>query len=312
MDLRHLKAFKAIVDLGGFRKAAEHLGYAQSTITSHIQLLEEELGSPLFDRLGRKTILTETGRRFMPYAVQFLQLYQKVKEVPGNEDFPTGTLTIAAPESLTVYRLPPIIHDYKQRYPQVEIVLKPSPNRESLNGLRTGDIDLVFLLDKEWTEPDLVINKLANEPMMVITSPAYHARELSAETLPDLVEETLLYYTEQGCSYRMLFERYLQENRVFPKTSVESWSVEAIKQCVMCGLGISLLPYIVVKSDIEEGKLVGVPWKERHSVATLMAYHKERWLSPALQAFVKMVKQHSVWNDNLVGVEGASLPFIAT
>ncbi|PTX60804.1 DNA-binding transcriptional LysR family regulator [Melghirimyces profundicolus] len=293
MELRHLKTFKAVVDAGGFRKAAEHLGYAQSTITSHIQLLEEELESPLFDRLGKKTILTETGRRFLPYAIQFLKLYEKAKEIREDDECPTGTLTIAAPESLTVYRLPPVIHEYKQRYPQVEMVLKPSPNREALSRLRTGETDLVFLLESEWKDPDLVIKKLVDEPMVLITPPDHRFREISTSTLPALVEETFL-YTEQGCSYRMLFEDYLQKNGIAPKTSVESWSVEAIKQCVMCGLGISLLPRIAVQSEIEEGKLAGIPWKEPHSVATVMAYHKDKWLSPALKAFLQMVNQHAI------------------
>ncbi|OYD06157.1 LysR family transcriptional regulator [Paludifilum halophilum] len=293
MEIRHLQTFKTIVDLGGFRKAADHLGYAQSTITGHIQLLEDELQAPLFDRLGKKTILTETGHRFLPYAIQFLNLYEKAKEIPGNDDDPTGTLTIAAPESLTVYRLPPVLHEYKQRYPQVEIILKPSPNREALNRLRTGENDLVFLLESEWKEPDLVIKKLIDEPMMLITPPAHPFQEVSAMTLPALVEETFL-YTERGCSYRMLFERYLQENGVSPRATMESWSVEAIKQCVMCGLGISLLPSIAVQSEIQEGKLAGVPWEEPYSVATIMAYHKEKWLSPALKAFLQMVKQHAM------------------
>ena len=72
MEIRHLQTFITIVELQGFTKAAEHLGYAQSTITSHIRILEDELGEVLFDRLGKKVILTHVGKKLVPYAKQML------------------------------------------------------------------------------------------------------------------------------------------------------------------------------------------------------------------------------------------------
>jgi len=124
MEMRHLQTFMTIVELYGFTKAAEYLGYAQSTITSHIQLLEEEIGSPLFDRLGKKIVLTSIGRELLPYAVEMLKIYKSVKNICINQNSIAGDLVIGAPESLTVYRMKQILSEYRKSFPQVNILLK--------------------------------------------------------------------------------------------------------------------------------------------------------------------------------------------
>lgn len=94
MEIRHLQTFMTIVELEGFTKAAEHLGYAQSTITSHIQILESELGEVLFDRLGKKIVLTNVGKDLVPYAKQMLQVYKDIKNITSDKNSVSGDLTI--------------------------------------------------------------------------------------------------------------------------------------------------------------------------------------------------------------------------
>lgn len=101
--------------------------------------------------------------------------------------------------------------------------------------------------------------------------------------------ETFL-YTEHGCSYRDFFEEYLRQRGVIADHTMEFWSVEAIKQCVMCGLGVSLLPLITTRTDIEEGKLQGTLVRDA-LFSTQMVYHKNKWLSPAMAAFTDIVRR---------------------
>ncbi|GAE29926.1 LysR family transcriptional regulator [Halalkalibacter hemicellulosilyticus] len=124
MELRHLITFRTIVDLGGFNKAAQKLGYAQSSITAHIKELETELGYPLFDRLGKKVTLTQTGRRFLPYALDIITLYTKSKEMIKESDEPSGELTIGVSESLMIYWFPIIIMNFMGQYPNVQLTVK--------------------------------------------------------------------------------------------------------------------------------------------------------------------------------------------
>ncbi len=297
LELRHLKTFKVIADVGGFTRAAEHLGYAQSTITSHIQALEEELGSPIFDRLGKKVVLTQTGKYLMPYAIEILNLHGNAKKISTVNDEISGSLIIGATESLTVYRLPEIIHEYKKQYPHVHISLKPAICNELRNNLRNGEIDIAFLLESERLDPDLYIEKLIDEPMVLVVQDNHLFTNYSFDLPETAINKTIL-YTEQGCSYRDHFDIFLRNQGISTETALEFGSVEAIKQCVISGLGVSLLPLITVQSEINERKLVAIPWNKKDgNIVTSMAYHKNKWISPALKMFIQIVRKHaSSWS----------------
>lgn len=94
MELRHLKTFRTVAEKGGFSRAGEELGYAQSTVTAHIHKLEEELGSPLFDRLGKRTVLTDAGKHLLPYAKEMVRLSREAAEIIGHSEAPAGPLRI--------------------------------------------------------------------------------------------------------------------------------------------------------------------------------------------------------------------------
>jgi DNA-binding transcriptional LysR family regulator len=291
LELRHLKTFKIVADMGGFTRAAEALGYAQSTITSHIQALERELGRPLFDRLGKTVVLTSAGERLYEYAAQILQLSQAAESAVTDDSQPAGRLTIGAPESLTVYRLPTIMREYKERYPDVQIVLMPSQCWEMSPKLRAGELDVAFLLAPPADEPDMHVETLLAEPMALIASPQHPLKYRSCVHPEDLINETLL-KTEKGCSYRHCFEHDMKS--VHPAHEIEFWNIEAIKHCVMAGLGIAYLPRVTVETELNEGKLIALPWyQDQPVVLTQMAYHKNKWLSPALWAFVDVVRRHA-------------------
>ncbi|KAB7708263.1 LysR family transcriptional regulator [Bacillus aerolatus] len=286
MEIRHLKTFKTIVEVGSFNRTAQQLNFAQSTITAHIKAIEEELGFPLFDRIGKKVFLTDIGKAFLPYATDMLNLFNQSKEYAVEASTISGSLVIGATESLTVYRLPSIISEYTRKYPNVDISLKTADGKLLRDYLRTGEIDIALLLEIEKKETsELNIMKLTNEQMVLI------------EPLPDQLEainKNTVLFTGQGCNYRILFEKYLFEKDIPIKAIYELGSIEAIKQCVINGLGISLLPLITVKTEIEQGKLKATPWETKNSsIATSLAHHKNKWISPAIRAAIDIIKCHT-------------------
>jgi len=155
--------------------------------------------------------------------------------------------------------------------------------------LKQGKIDVAFLLDNDRKENDLHVEKLVNEPMVFIFPKEHPAGQKALDDLTFTANETFL-YTEHGCSYRDFFEEYLRQRGVIADHTMEFWSVEAIKQCVMCGLGVSLLPLITTRTDIEEGKLQGTLVRDA-LFSTQMVYHKNKWLSPAMAAFTDIVRR---------------------
>ncbi|GMA50953.1 LysR family transcriptional regulator [Alicyclobacillus contaminans] len=293
MELKHLRTFVVAAELSGFTKAAEQLGYVQSSVTAQIQALEEELGVPLFDRLGKTVVLTENGRRLLPYAKQMLQWEGEAKALFQPDGPPSGTITIGAPESLAAYRLPQVVMEYRSLFPQVKVILKPGQCWELRTQVRSGQADLALLLEPEAEAPDLEIESLVREPMVLI-APLSHPLVKQARVEPVHLQHETLLHTEPGCSYRGLFDSYLQSHGIQPAATMEFWNIEAIKNCVMSGLGVALLPRIAVASELRAGRLAALRWDNQAvQVSTQLVYHRARWMSPAVREFLSLLRKHA-------------------
>lgn len=160
MESRHLFTFLVVVEAGSFTRAAQQLDYAQSSVTAQIQALEAEIGLPLFDRIGRRIVLTDAGRRLLPFAQEISKIHEMAKNALRPEADMAGSLKIGAPESLAAFRLPEVIRHYRQRYPQVQIVLKPGQCWELRDLVRSGELDVAFLLQPEVEDRDCTLKRL--------------------------------------------------------------------------------------------------------------------------------------------------------
>lgn len=300
MEIRQLQTFITVTDVKGFSRAADSLGYAQSSITAQIQGLEAEIGAPLFNRLGKKITLTEAGNRLLPYALRIVALHDSALARAKEGGIPSGKIVIGAPESLAAYRLPAVIDEYRSRYPHVKIILKPGLCRQLREEAKNGELDVAFLLQEEATFPELHTEVLVREPMVLIASPQHPLTKQAHVRPADLQGESIL-STEPGCRYRELFESYLNRCGTPVRADLEFWNIEAIKQCVMCGLGVAYLPYITVKSEIRQNRLVVLPWQDDIvPVATQLVYHQSKWLSSALQAFLRMLREKAqMWREEV-------------
>ncbi len=238
MDLQRLTTFLSVASTLNFTRSAEALDYAQSSVTAQIRDLEEELGVPLFERLGKRVVLSSAGRRFIPYAEQLLRLVEEAKLAIPDYQEPGGTLTVGAPESLCTYRLPPVLFRFRERYPKVQLTFRPDTDADLPHLLVEGKLDVGILLAKPLHTGNLVVQDLAHEPLAVVTYPSHPLAKLSVVHPRHVQGETLL-LTEAGCVYRELFQATLRESSVSGQI-LEFGSVEAIKQCVMAGMGIEL------------------------------------------------------------------------
>lgn len=278
MEHRQLITLRAIVDTGGFNKAADELGYAQSSITAHIKELENELGFPLFDRLGKSIALTQAGRRFLPYALEIIELYAKSKVAVNETNEPSGQLTIGATESIMIYWLPKMIMDFMEQYPKVELILKSVDYINLSAQLKKGDIDAAILVESPaWKPAELITYKLEDERLSLVQS----AKKLN------VIQAEKMLFTEQACSWRPIFEDYLKKEGKSSNSKVELSSIEAIKKCIQCGLGTSMLPHFTVKDQIESGDFIEIPANVPHdALAIYSAIHKDKWRSVNLDVFL--------------------------
>ncbi|MGO9572454.1 MAG: LysR family transcriptional regulator [Desulfomonilaceae bacterium] len=295
MEIRHLKTFLTVAKLLSFNKAAEHLHYAQSSISAQIQALEAELSVRLFDRLGRRILLTAAGERLIQYAERIVDLAKETGAEIGGDRDPQGSLTIRIPESLGIHRLPPVINEFSNRFRRVRLNFTTCAHEGLQKDLRKGVIDLAFLLTDSFHAADLEAEALGFESIVLVASPSHRLAKEKVVRTRDLKEDTLLLSTVD-CSYRRLFERLLEEEGVPLEATRIFHSVETLKRCVMEGTGITVLPEVSVSEEIKKHKLIRLPWEEGQlEVAVLMIWSKERWLSPTLKAFMEVIRSKGSW-----------------
>lgn len=291
MELRQLTTFRMVARTLSFSQTAVLLNYAQSTVSTQIQALENELGVTLFDRLGKRVVLTEAGRQLLDYADKMLNLAGEAQTAVSNHDVPRGALRVSAPETLCTYRLPPLLHRFRLKYPDVQLSFEPKPSQDLERALRDGTLDLIFVMDRLLQSAVLSIEALVAESLQLLTYASHPLLHLTQISYADLANHPLI-LTEETCGYRRLFEHRLSDAGVQLHKPMAFHSVEAIKQCVMAGLGLTLLPDIAVQRELADGELVVVPWGERpFQVTTQMIWHKEKWQSPAMKAFLNMTRE---------------------
>ncbi len=287
MDIKNFKTFKKIVETGSFSRAAEQLGYAQSTVTFHIQSIESHYGQPLFNRMGGTIELTDFGQSLVGQVDALLGAYEAVEGASAKDMEPQGSLKIGTPESLLLYRLYDIIEQYKTMYPQVEIVISIDMCSVLRNKVLNGELDMSFLLQPEYQYAQLNTKLLKKEDMCFVAPPDYEGDDF----LPQGSQMVL--YTEKECTYREVFQNYLQGQRFYPSNVLETGSVEVIKKYVQYGMGISYLPLYAVMEDARQGKLRTKTHQSPVEFYTQVIYHRSKWLSPAANAFLKMCEERA-------------------
>ncbi len=291
MELRQLNTFLKAAELKSFTKTALDLGYAQSSVTSQIQMLEQELKVKLFERLGHKIALTAEGEKLLPIAISIIKLSNDAKNIAVNSDIPSGRLIIGAVESLCVAKLPELLKEYRTRYPDVEITIKFGDKAEFLRSLKDSTLDIAFFLDQIINDGDFISTLEVPEPMVLLCSPdhAYASRE---SIHPEDLSGQPLILTEPGCGYRILFDTILSQFRVKPSSVIETGNVQTIKQLTISGIGIALLPKTSVEKELSQKHLVSLNWNgPDFPIFTQVLYHKNKWMSAALKAFIDLMHE---------------------
>lgn len=287
MELRLLVTFEKVAGVLSFTQAAAELKYAQSSVTSQIRALESSLGAELFDRLGSRIRLTEAGERLLPYARQMLELADEARAAVAGAQEPAGTLTVGTMESLTSYRLPPLLELFHHRYPKVRLSMRPTLGDETRQALRQGTYDLGFLMEAGTEHAGLESEVLAVEPLALVAAPGHELAGREVGTA-DLVRLPLL-ATEPGCAYRDLFERELSAHGSV--AFMEFGTIEATKRAAAAGLGISLLPEVTVAAELAEGSLLRLLWEPPFTLRTQLAWRSGKRLPAHARLFVEQARK---------------------
>lgn len=293
MEVRQLQIFRTLAEELNFTRTAEKVHTVQSNVTAQIKALEEELGVPLFDRLGRRVTLTDAGRRFQPFAEQALTAMEQGQRAIQVGAEPSGPLRISAPESVLTYRLPQVLRIYRRRFPHVELVFRPHTDATIAWELEAGKLDLVIDMRDSPRNPAHRTIRLQTERVFLFGDPSHPLTNARKVRPADLAGQTLL-LTEAGCGYRAKLESILAHHNIRPGHITEFSSVEAMKQCVCMGMGLALLPAMAVVRELRQHQFKALHWAGPSlDIDTYVLWHKDKWVSPAMAAFMELIKDRT-------------------
>ncbi|MDD3251152.1 MAG: LysR family transcriptional regulator [Lachnospiraceae bacterium] len=285
MELRNLETFVRVCENMSFSKAAEQLGYAQSTVTAQISQLEDELGTKLFDRIGKKFSLNEKGEELLRYANQLTALAQEAQQQLSDTQAVNGFLRIGTFESISTCFLPPVLADYVRRFPDVRISVSTGTGDAIREMLHQNQIDLMLVLDKKLYDPDWSCAWEKEESLVFLCAPQHPFAGCEHLALSEVLAERMI-LTERQCNYRRAFEQSCAVCELLPRAALEIGSIHTILDMTAQNLGICVLPYFAARKALETGMVAEFKIKDMEiRMKFQLIYRKSKWLSPAAKAF---------------------------
>jgi DNA-binding transcriptional LysR family regulator len=254
MDLRQLQILQAIAETGSFTACGRKLHVSQSAISRQILLLEDELGEPLFLRVGRQVRMTPAAEALVQLGQR---VFQDVKETVGKITDRTGdlrgTLRLCGGMTVCLYVFPPLLQHLRRVHPHLDMRLTVATARGSVAEIRAGRVD-AGLLTLPVEESDLVTVPALREDLLLLTMPKHplaHKRGVQAQ---DLAEHPFVLF-EPGSATRHVIDRFFASENIEPIVVMETENVEIIKAMVKTGLGIAIVPYQAIAREVRARQL---------------------------------------------------------
>lgn len=293
MNLWHLAIFNAVAESGSISAGAKRLHLSQPAVTRQLRQLESLLGSTFFDRLPRGVRLTESGELLRDYAQRIFTLEREAETaIREMRQLGTGELVIGASSTIGNYLLPPMLAEFRRRYPAVEITVEIANahtieadllSRRLALGLTEGRLKSADLHAHVFMHDEII-------PIAAATHPLAHLQRVGTQVI---CRETLL-QREAGSGTREFVEEALKQARLQFSHSVCLGSTEAIKKMAAAGGGVALLSRLAVKTELQAGMLKTLAIPELHLNRPLRWVHlHRRHLPPSVVAFLALLPSFS-------------------
>src|SRR5260370_23086386 len=268
MDLHQLRVFQAAAGAGGFTRAGEHLRLSRSTVRQHIKVLEDELGCPLFLRVGKKVQRIEVGNVLLQYAER---IFREVKDaemaVREISAVKRGAVRLGVGPTTLTYRLPHVLGDYVRRFPKIELIVLAGTTEFLLEALRARHLDLAIVMPTA-SDAGLNVTPLGDEELVIVLTREHPLTAKRTLEPSDLASLRFILY-EKPTAMQDLISRYFAALEITPTISMEEENNEAVKSLVRAGLGASILPRCAVEREPPDGPFRVVRVKRKPLVRQL-------------------------------------------
>lgn len=290
MQLRNLITFIHVAELGSFTKAAEQLGYSQSTISFQIKQLEEELECLLFERINHTVTLTERGHELVSYAHQIRALTEEFKEKPDKEKQVSGHVRIVAPDSVCEEMVNTHYIDFHNKYPLISIRFTTADTNVMFDMLDHNEADLIITLDRHSYNKDYIIAKEEQLPMHFVTNSSSKFALKKGLSIQDIAREPFI-LTEYGQGYRRVLDRELAKKSIDIVPILEIGRTDMITSVLTKSDMISFLPDFVTKPLVDAGVLCYLDITDMHiEIWKQLIYHKNKWMSKSLRTVIAYIQ----------------------
>jgi DNA-binding transcriptional LysR family regulator len=213
MNTKNLITFKTILETGSFQKAADKLNYTQSTVTFQMKQLEEELSIKLFEKIGRKMELTQSGKDIMPYIDMILQGTEQISNYGKNLSEIKGNLKLAIPDSILIYTMQPFIRTFRHKAPGVQLIINSVPSGDINQAIIDGTADIGINCEKDHYPESVIHKKSGTYSVLLVASPFTDDNLLDFIT-PRQYKPISLICNEPDGFYQIEMNKYLKEKEI--------------------------------------------------------------------------------------------------
>jgi DNA-binding transcriptional LysR family regulator len=288
VSLRQLRVFEAVARRSSYTRAAEELHLSQPAVSMQVRQLEDQVGLPLFERVGKGICLTEAGREIYHYSRSINRALLEMEDVVESlKGVSRGRLSVAVVSTVN-YFAPRLLAEFHRRYPGIHLTLDVTNHDQIVRQLEINQVDMV-LMGTPPGDVDVAAEPFMANPLVVIAPPDHPLVGERKIPLERLASEVFV-MREPGSGTRQSLERFLAETGTLIRHGLQMTRNEAIKQAVRSGLGISVVSLHSVELELETGRLVildvqGFPLP----MDWYLVYRRGRRLSPAAKAFHEFV-----------------------
>lgn len=286
MDLRGLKIFIEVAELKSFTRAAERMGYSQPTISFQIRQLEQELGVPLFDRIGHTVSLTDAGRDALHYAQKICNLSQEMTLDARRSRETIGEVRIGMADSLCSPLIARGFGAFREKYPGISLNVFAAGTGELFRMLDHNEVDMICTMDSHVYDSAYVIASEETIGAHFVVSARNGLAHRENVTIDEIIRQPFL-LTEKGMSYRRMMDELLADRALEVRPVLETARADLICGLVEENMGVSFLPDYVTEEAVRAGRLKRLQVDGfRVTVWKQLLYRREKWVSPQMKALI--------------------------
>lgn len=250
MDTQALAAFLEVADAASFTRAAERLHLSQPAISKRLKSLEDQIGAPLFDRIGRRVQLTAAGGALLPYARRALQDIEDGRRALSQlQSRIAGRLSIGTSHHIGLHRLPPVLRSFTQRCPDVDLDIHFMDSEVACEAVLAGKLELGIVTLPLQPLPQLATRVIWPDPLSVMVAPNHPLLDKRRVRLPDLAQHAAVFPDENTYTRRIVTQA-LRAHDLEPRIRLSTNYLETLKMLVSIGLGWSVLPDSMLDDSI--------------------------------------------------------------